>query len=562
MSHTSDKGQRGLGERLRRVLVRALMLMLRWVLTSRRPDRFLARLGESVRASIMGDATLLKHLLEPESPTLRQVLLAEDSARLRKLLDADEQALPKAYLCPGSPELLRLLDADDGTRLRDALEAESHKRLRGLLAANDFAAAKAVMGTRSQMLRAVLLADDAARLKAVLAENDYALLKTIMGARSQMLRAVMAHDDYRAARLVLMEDGYAGLLRVVLPEEGKALRAVLLAEESRPFKELLRSNEYWILKKLLFERGVMNDVLALPLAEAWFEFDRQWAELRGWFPEEDPALQARLVRNRERLKTTKDVPSHMLDTVMDGEDLRLAAGDIRFADRHALWTLLHELLINQDYFADMDTDAPRILDCGAHQGLSLFYFKRCYPGARITAFEPDANNRAIAVENMRRNRFENVEVLPYAIAAEAGTARFFVPKGFSMAGSLTARRRDMGNEVEEITVECVPLNGYLNERIDYLKLDIEGSEGAVLEAAAPHLHRVHYLFCEYHHDRGLASDGLVRILDLLERVGFDTQVAKSYTYQRSSEYRPMSHVGEPYSALIFAKNRNWAGTSE
>src|SRR5688572_20822569 len=34
-------------------------------------------------------------------------------------------------------------------------------------------------------------------------------------------------------------------------------------------------------------------------------------------------------------------------------------------------------------------NAPKIIDCGANIGLSVIYFKRLYPAAKIVAFEAD-----------------------------------------------------------------------------------------------------------------------------------------------------------------------------
>jgi FkbM family methyltransferase len=524
------------------VLARLLFPLVRWLLKPRRRQSLMADVSARLRGEIATHRKIVSALHDAAPETARKMLLENDADRLRALLEADDFAAAKAALhavmLRRGGEALRLLLADD----------------------NGGAALREILHPRSKLLAALLLADDSARLKAVLALDDYAAPKALMGPHSSMLRAVLAHDHYRGVREALSENGHAALLTILQQEGGKTFRELLLEDESRPLMNLLRAGDHGLLRKLLFERGLMRDVTGLPLAAAWFDFARQRKRLAPWLPEPDAAQEARFDRALQRIKSPRDVPDRMLDAMMEGDDLTLAAGVVRFPDRHALWTLLHELLANEDYYAEIDSPAPRILDCGAHQGLSLFYFKTRFPGARITAFEPDPSNRAIAQENMRRNGFSDVEVLPYALAAQPGIARFLAPKGFSMAGSLTARRRELGNEVEEVEVECVPLSRYLDEPVDYLKMDIEGVEDSVLEEAAPLLPRVHYLFCEYHHGLGLAADRLPRILALLERAGFDTQTARSYTNHIAAEHRPMNRVGEPYSAIIFAKNRTWPPT--
>ncbi|HET7425244.1 MAG TPA: hypothetical protein VFJ92_16880, partial [Gemmatimonadales bacterium] len=54
--------------------------------------------------------------------------------------------------------------------------------------------------------------------------------------------------------------------------------------------------------------------------------------------------------------------------------------------------LAHEIFEGGEYEFPCDTDAPVILDCGSHIGLSVAWFKRRFPKARITAFEPDPQN--------------------------------------------------------------------------------------------------------------------------------------------------------------------------
>ena len=126
-----------------------------------------------------------------------------------------------------------------------------------------------------------------------------------------------------------------------------------------------------------------------------------------------------------------------------------------------------------------------------------------------------------------------------------------------MAGSLTERRRIVGDNVSEIEVRCRKLSEFLQEPIHFLKLDIEGSEDVVLAEAGELLKNVQHVFCEYHHGAGLNTDRLGRILLLLDENGFDVQVGKSFSSQRGTERRPMSFVGRPYSGGIWAKNKSW-----
>ena len=150
------------------------------------------------------------------------------------------------------------------------------------------------------------------------------------------------------------------------------------------------------------------------LAEA--EFYQLWRSLAPVIDEKCRHIAGNLDAAVSKLKARKHVVDAILDLICDGDEVYLAHGVLRFADRDSLWTLINEILVNEDYYFETDTDTPRILDCGASYGMALYYFKCLYPKARITAFEPVPRMRELAIDNMRRNGFHDVEVLPYALS--------------------------------------------------------------------------------------------------------------------------------------------------
>ena len=191
-------------------------------------------------------------------------------------------------------------------------------------------------------------------------------------------------------------------------------------------------------------------------------------------------------------------------------------------------------------------------------GMAIYYFKTRYPQARITGFEPDPALCALAEENVARNHYEDVTILPYALSRGRGDVPFYRSESWTMAGALDDRRSQLGDAVEAIQVETVPLSDYLDEPIDFLKLDIEGAEADVLMEAAEKLHNVAWLFCEVHLGGGLGSDRLAQILTLLEEADFDVQVAKSHNFEATSRHRPFTHFDGSASMIVWARNRRYA----
>lgn len=71
---------------------------------------------------------------------------------------------------------------------------------------------------------------------------------------------------------------------------------------------------------------------------------------------------------------------------------------------------------------------------------------------------------------------------------------------------------------------------------------MEGSEDVVLQESEKLLGNVQHIFCEYHHGSGLPTDRLGKILLLLDKEGFDVNISKSYSYEKSTNKRPLSYL--------------------
>jgi len=166
--------------------------------------------------------------------------------------------------------------------------------------------------------------------------------------------------------------------------------------------------------------------------------------------------------------------------------------------------------------------APRIIDGGANLGLASLYFLRRYPGARVTALEPDPGIFALLEKNLAGWPCEGrLRLLPKALAASAN------PRIFQSRGADAGRLSPTGAR-GDLTVACLPLDDLLSEPVDFLKLDLEGAETEVLEASR-NLARVKYLFVEHH-----SFAGTPRTLDRLLR-GLQEQ---GFTYWIRSQFMP------------------------
>jgi FkbM family methyltransferase len=170
------------------------------------------------------------------------------------------------------------------------------------------------------------------------------------------------------------------------------------------------------------------------------------------------------------------------------------------------------------YMFDPMQAPPRVIDGGANIGLATLYWKRQFPNAEITAFEPDPKIFETLKKNIEQHEYDDVTLVPKGLWSEEGKLEF-KPDGAD--GGHVASVTD-----EEVPKDFVPVTRlvpYLDEHIDMLKLDIEGAEVEVLLDAAGHLGSVHNLFVEYHSYVG-KEQRIDEILRVLRQSGFRVHV--------------------------------------
>ncbi len=198
-------------------------------------------------------------------------------------------------------------------------------------------------------------------------------------------------------------------------------------------------------------------------------------------------------------------------------------------NREEFELISREIFEGREYAFDAATSAPTILDCGSHIGLSVAWFKRQFPKARITAFEPDPRSFELLQANLAANGLEGVELLNVAVSSTRGTARFFGEFGVATPmASAHSLRQEWGTQRsgQWILVDTVPLADYITGPIDYLKLDIEGMEAEVMRSIEPQLHLIRALGVEFHGTGADASADEAALVELLRENGFQVSIGR------------------------------------
>lgn len=136
---------------------------------------------------------------------------------------------------------------------------------------------------------------------------------------------------------------------------------------------------------------------------------------------------------------------------------------------------------------------PVVVDCGANVGIGVRYWKHLFPAATVLATEPDPESFRTLKENC--GSLPGVTLLHEASWVSGGEAVF------SAVGGDGGFLSSVGHSVPESARVVVPthrLRDLLPERIDLLKLDIEGAEVDVLLDCRDRLASVDRMFVEYH----------------------------------------------------------------
>jgi FkbM family methyltransferase len=169
--------------------------------------------------------------------------------------------------------------------------------------------------------------------------------------------------------------------------------------------------------------------------------------------------------------------------------------------------VLDEIFRQAIYPLDGVGDPGTIVDLGSHVGASILFFRRRFPDARIVGFEPDPANFRKLSRNV--GHLSGVELHNIAIAAADGPVEFYESGAYDgWASSLTRStpwQRPV--QVEGRTLESA-LAACGIERIDLLKIDVEGAEYAIL-GGYRNLGAVAHVIGEVHAPRSASDlDGL------------------------------------------------------
>lgn len=195
-----------------------------------------------------------------------------------------------------------------------------------------------------------------------------------------------------------------------------------------------------------------------------------------------------------------------------------------------------EIFVDEIYqFESKNNHKPVILDCGANIGIGCLYFKRIYPHCKIIAFEADSNIAMHLQNNMQKNKIDDVLVIAKAVWIN-NEGIDFIADGADGGAILIKAEQDT---IASQNIDSTRLKDWLEkeEKIDLLKIDIEGAELQVIEDCQNNLGHINYIFLEYH-SLVNSSQSLSKILNILEKNNF-----RYYIESISDKSKPFINQG-------------------
>lgn len=129
------------------------------------------------------------------------------------------------------------------------------------------------------------------------------------------------------------------------------------------------------------------------------------------------------------------------------------------------------------------SDNDRVIDIGGNIGLFSFYIKNLFPESDIIVFEPEQNNFEILQRNL--SLYSRITLLKQAVGQNNGTGELNVSNNplahfiNDIEIDLDVRPGIIGSQ----DVNIVALDSVIKDKIDVIKVDIEGYEGKALSGA-------------------------------------------------------------------------------
>lgn len=156
-----------------------------------------------------------------------------------------------------------------------------------------------------------------------------------------------------------------------------------------------------------------------------------------------------------------------------------------------------KIFVRREYDFDLGSQPRVIVDAGANVGLAAVWYANRYPGARIVALEPESSNFRVLAANVAP--YPAIVAVQAALWKEDGEVVIVDPGLGHWAFRIAAMRNaaDAAPVAKAVSVDAL-MRAHGIDRIDLLKVDIEGAEVDVFGDPAAWIGDVDAIAIELH----------------------------------------------------------------
>ena len=179
----------------------------------------------------------------------------------------------------------------------------------------------------------------------------------------------------------------------------------------------------------------------------------------------------------------------------------------------------------------IDRPPAVVFDVGANCGLFSAFVSQKFPESRTFAFEPSSDLIPIIRLNCA---LPSVTICEYAVGSINGNQVLFVNPESQQTNSINREAVELfakSNTLKELVVPCRTLDSvaeeYAIDRVDVLKVDVQGFEGEVFRGATRILPGVNHLFVE---STWIDIESIVQLIPFAIKAGFTHAVVINPVY--------------------------------
>ncbi len=197
----------------------------------------------------------------------------------------------------------------------------------------------------------------------------------------------------------------------------------------------------------------------------------------------------------------------------------------------------------------------RAVDIGANIGHHTMVMSKCVgEKGEVYAFEPIPGIRDQLNESIKINDFKNIKVFPYALGDENKTENLSIASNNIGSSSIIPAHVD--SNTRKITIEVKRLDDIIDNKIDFIKIDVEGYEYFTLMGSIETIKKyspailIEFSPLYYQANNESHSLKILELFDKLEYRIYDLENNKEEVTQFQDFINTFSTEGRPQTNLL------------